>query len=226
MALDMKDVYRPQSLNKLLNSPVLNNSQQNKEPRVSTLVFDPSAQKNQSAKSLDEAAKLSLSAFDSTRTGFLTESEMINGINAALKTAGIQAPKPNSDDFSPKAVAGRILDRVSSIIEQFAGSPEQANEMLQKARKGIAKGLDQARDTLKALGALNDTTKNTVKETENLINKGLETLEKSLAQLFDKTGPLEKQQQPQPKGEEQVFQTQIVQVATSLAQTQAGVKKP
>ena len=205
--LETNDVYKPRSLSKSLNGFAPNNSQKNQDSRGSALMSGSSAQKSQFTPSLNEATKLSLSAFDSKRAGFLTESELVNSLKTSLNSTGIQAPNTNSNDFSPKAVADRILQQVSTIIEQFAGSPEEAKEMLEQARNGIAKGIDQASDTLKALGALND--------------KGLENLEKTLARLYDTVGIKEKQKQPQPKGEEQIFQTQIVQIATSLAQTQA-----
>ena len=235
MALDINDVYQPQSLNPALNSSLnpagLNTSRENQgagnPSPPSPPGADPSSQQSRFGAFPAEAANLSLSAFDSARTGFLTESDIVNGINASLGRTGIPAPDANSNDFTPEAVAGRILERVSSIIEQFAGSPEEANEILQQAREGIANGIDQARETLNALGALNETTQNTVRDTETFIEEGLTALQESLSTLFDQASIVEEQEQPRPQGEEQVIQTQNAQViqGASLAQARAEAEE-
>lgn len=223
MALDINDIYNSKSSNALTSGI----SQENQSSGKSLSAPAGSLQQSRSGVIPDEATTVSLSAFDSTRTGFLTESDIVNGLNASLNSSGVQAPNANSNDFSPQAVADRILEQVSSLIEQFAGSPEQANEMLQQARKGIANGLSQARETLNALGALNDGTKNTLNDTGSLIEKGLRALEESLLARFERPGVLEEQKQPQPQGERQVMQTQNAQIVqgASLAQAQAGAEK-
>ena len=232
MALDVNDVYQPQSLNPALNASLnpagLNTSRENQGAgNPSPPGSDLSSQQSRSEAFSVEAANLSLSAFDSARTGFLTESDIVNGINASLGQTGIPAPDANSNDFTPEAVAGRILERVSSIIEQFAGSPEEANEILQQAREGIANGIDQARETLNALGALNETTQNTVRDTETFIEEGLTALQESLSTLFDQASIVEEQEKPRPQGEEQVIQTQNAQVVqgASLAQARAEAEE-
>ena len=223
MALNINDIYKSKSSNALTSGI----SQENQSSGKSLSALARSLQKSRSGVIPDKATNVSLSAFDSTRTGFLTESDIVNGLNASLKSVGVQAPNANSNDFSPQAVADRILKQVSSLIEQFAGSPEQANEMLQQARKGIANGLSQARETLNALGALNDSTKNTLNDTGSLIEKGLKTLEESLLARVKRPGTLEEQKQPQPQGERQVMQTQNAQIVqgASLAQAQTGAEK-
>lgn len=228
MALDINGVYQPKSVNSPLDPSALNTSRENQgSGNSSPPAFDPSSQETRSGAFRTEAANLSLSAFDSARTGFLTESDIINGINTSLGRTGIPAPDASSNDFTPEAVAGRVLEQVSSIIEQFAGSPEEANEILQQARKGIANGIDQARETLNALGALNETTQNTVRDTETFIEEGLTALEESLSTLFDQASIVEEQEKPQPQGEKQVIQTQTAQVVqgASLAQARAEAEE-
>ncbi len=87
----------------------------------------------------------------------------------------------NAADFTPAAVADRILGFVETAIAQRAGSEVEAQSMLQQAREGIAQGFAEAREILSKLPAMNEKIAEQVDATESLIFKGLDELQNSLA---------------------------------------------
>jgi len=105
------------------------------------------------------------------------------------------------NNFSPEAVAGRILDFVESSIEQRAGSAIEAQSLLQQAREGIAQGFAEARDILNALSKNSEEIDTRVDNTENLIFQGLDRLndlysdvpQTSNGQLISETGSFSSQ---------------------------------
>jgi len=89
----------------------------------------------------------------------------------------------NPADFTPTAVADRILGFVETAIAQRAGSEVEAQSMLQQAREGIAQGFSEAREILSNMPAMTDKIDEQVDTTESLIFKGLDELQNSLGSV-------------------------------------------
>jgi hypothetical protein len=83
----------------------------------------------------------------------------------------------NAADFTPAAVADRILGFVETAITQRAGSTVEAQSMLEQAKEGIEKGFKEAREILENMPQMNDEINALIDETESLVSKGLESLE-------------------------------------------------
>lgn len=83
----------------------------------------------------------------------------------------------SNNNFSPEAVAGRILDFVESSIKLRAGSDIEAQSLLQQAREGITQGFAEARDILSAIPNISEDVNSRVDDTENLIFEGLDRLD-------------------------------------------------
>ncbi|MEA2101757.1 MAG: DUF5610 domain-containing protein [Thermodesulfobacteriota bacterium] len=77
----------------------------------------------------------------------------------------------NNDYWSSENTAGRIIDFAKSLWD---GTPEQLNTL----SKAIKQGISEAKDVL---GAMPEWLNNTISSTEDLIMKGLEEMEKQLA---------------------------------------------
>ncbi len=108
----------------------------------------------------------------------------------------------NAADFTPAAVADRILGFVETAIAQRAGSELEAQSMLQQAREGIAQGFAEAREILSKMPAMNDEISEQVDKTESLIFKGLDKLQNAsvdtprqqqIGQLISESGSLSSQ---------------------------------
>ena len=101
---------------------------------------------------------------------------------AVGKIPGSFAPESvdSTADFSPQAVADRIVGYIDNSIARRAGSEIEIQSMLQQAREGIAQGISDARDTLDALGELSDKVAEEIDKTESFIFQGLDTLQQAL----------------------------------------------
>lgn len=91
----------------------------------------------------------------------------------------------NPANFTPTAVADRILGFVETAIAQRAGGEVEAQSMLQQAREGIAQGFAEARDILSGMSTMTDKITEQVDKTESLIFKGLNELQNSLGGAAD-----------------------------------------
>lgn len=87
----------------------------------------------------------------------------------------------NAADFTPTAVADRILGFVETAIAQRADSEVEAQSMLQQAREGIAQGFSEAREILSNIPAMTNEIAEQIDVTESLIFKGLDDLQNSLS---------------------------------------------
>ena len=103
------------------------------------------------------------------KTSELLENELARGLPGFKPLTHARAA-----DFSPPAVADRILGFVETSIQQRAGSEIEAQSMLQEAREGIAQGFAEAREILGAMSQMTDKIETQVNETEELIFKGLD----------------------------------------------------
>ncbi|VAW61918.1 hypothetical protein MNBD_GAMMA08-2271 [hydrothermal vent metagenome] len=88
--------------------------------------------------------------------------------------------KLNTADFTPAAVADRVLNFIESTINSRAGSELEAQSLLQEAREGVAQGFSEARDILNSIAEVTGEIDNQINETENLIFSGLDNLATSL----------------------------------------------
>jgi len=83
----------------------------------------------------------------------------------------------NPAEFTPGAVADRILGFVTNAISQRAGSDLEAQSMLQQAKEGIARGFSEAREILSDMPLMNDEIADQIEQTESLIFEGLDNIQ-------------------------------------------------
>ncbi|AUG52046.1 DUF5610 domain-containing protein [Thalassospira marina] len=156
-----------------------------------------------------DATKISLSG---SSVQALSTDQIVSAINENLASSGLSIQGVNPDDYTPEAVADRILSQVSNLISARAENGDEARQILADASRGIAKGIDQARDILEGLGALNETVSASINDTEQRLDDGLKSLDARITELF---GPQKDETlaAANPKGDEQTVQTQITQTA-------------
>ncbi|PCJ45693.1 MAG: hypothetical protein COA99_04285 [Moraxellaceae bacterium] len=88
-----------------------------------------------------------------------------------------------NDDFSPEAVADRIMGFIKGRIEMAradGASDEELQSMFGEALKGLEQGLREAKEIITALGSFDGEIKDTFFETVSLIDEGMSELERSL----------------------------------------------
>ena len=167
------------------------------------------------------SSDVNLSDFGATQVQALTAAEIVNGINASLSNAGIAIEKIDPAQFTPEAVANRILARIEDALVGVTENARRSRQVLSQAREGVADGIDRARDILKALGDLNDTTEDGIRRTGDLIDRGLRRIEDGIARRFGSdTVTAEQRNTANNQGsEEQVLQSTVAQSAVSAQQT-------
>ena len=82
-----------------------------------------------------------------------------------------------SADFSPEAVTGRIMNFIGGFLDKAANG-EEFSYVLEEAQKGITAGIAQSRDILENMDLLNGDIKSDVDYTEQLLNSGMDLLNK------------------------------------------------
>ncbi|PTB87561.1 hypothetical protein C9939_00740 [Pseudidiomarina aestuarii] len=180
---------------------------------------DSKSGSNTSVSPFENATSVSLSP---QSANLLSADQIVSAINESLASTGLSVEGVDPTDYTPEAVADRILARVGDLIASNASSPEEAREIFDQASEGIAKGLEQARDFLDGLGALNDTINGNINETEDRLNEGLKSIEARLTELFE-SSPAKEAADTTPERDEQVLQSQITQTAqASQAYAEAG----
>ena len=113
------------------------------------------------------------------KTQALLNREIADKLQQRFKDEGIELKGLNADDFTPEKVSDRILSFVSGRILSADGSEKQ-NELMAQAREGIEQGFAQARDILDSLDALNGKVKTDIDSTYDLIQQGLDNLDKQI----------------------------------------------
>ncbi|MCW8936255.1 MAG: DUF5610 domain-containing protein [Gammaproteobacteria bacterium] len=86
----------------------------------------------------------------------------------------------NTGDFSPQAVADRVLGYVETAIRQRAGSELEAQSMLQQAKQGISQGFAEAREILSEMPQMSESIETQIAKTETLIFQGLDNIANNL----------------------------------------------
>ncbi|CBL46736.1 Hypothetical protein HDN1F_31530 [gamma proteobacterium HdN1] len=95
-------------------------------------------------------------------------------------------------DFSPKAVADRVVDFISKRIEQEragGASNEALLARLQQGLEGIQKGMAEARDELEARGMFEGEVQDNYFETLGRLQSGMDTLRENLGGTPQATTP-------------------------------------
>lgn len=173
-----------------------------------------------SASAFAAATSISLS---SQSTNMLSADKIVSAINESLSSTGISIQGVDPSDYTPEAVADRILARVGDLIASNASSEAEARDIFDKASEGIQRGLDDAREFLEGLGALNEEINGNISDTENRLNEGLQSMEQRLTELFNSSASEEAAEAATPERDEQVLQSQVTQTAqASQAYAESG----
>ena len=175
---------------------------------------------NNGTSAFAAATTVSLSSASANR---LTTDQVVSAINESLKSTGLSLGNVDPADYTPEAVADRILARVGDLIASNASSEAEAREIFDQASEGIQRGLDNAREFLEGLGALNEEINGNITETEERLNEGLQSIEQRLTELFNSSASEEAAEAVTPERDEQVLQSQVTQTAqASQAYAEAG----
>ncbi|MEQ8390974.1 MAG: DUF5610 domain-containing protein [Thalassospira sp.] len=175
---------------------------------------------NNSASAFAAATSVSLS---SASAGRLSTDQIVSAINESLSSTGLSLGNVNPGEYTPEAVAERILARVGDLIASNAGSEAEARDIFDKASEGIERGLKDAREFLEGLGALNEQINGNITETEERLNEGLKSIEQRLTELYNSSASEEAAEAATPARDEQVLQSQVTQTAqASQAYAEAG----
>lgn len=175
---------------------------------------------NNGTSAFAAATTISLSSASANR---LTNDQVVSAINESLKSTGLSLGNVDPADYTPEAVADRILARVGDLIAANASSEAEAREIFDQASEGIQRGLDNAREFLEGLGALNEEINGNISETEERLNEGLQSIEQRLTELFNSSASEEAAEASSPDRDEQVLQSQVTQTAqASQAYAEAG----
>lgn len=93
------------------------------------------------------------------------------------------APQPPATDYSPDAVAQRILGFVGQRLEQEKANGadvQRLQNLYQQATKGIAQGLQEARGVLSKAGVFNGDIHKNYTATEEKLKEGMQALHERL----------------------------------------------
>jgi len=105
--------------------------------------------------------------------------ELLSRLNEAVGHTGEQyIEKLEPTDFTPEAVAGRILDVVDGAMKlaRLSGGDAAADEKLQQARVGVERGFNEARKMLESMGAFEGLVADNANKTWDLLQAGLDKL--------------------------------------------------
>ena len=123
--------------------------------------------------------KVSIGILTPEKTQALLNREIADKLEKYFQDEGIELKGLKADDFTPEKVSERILGFVSNRILSEDDSDKQ-NELMAKARAGIEQGFAEARDILESLSVLNGKVKEDVDSTYDLIQQGLNRLDKEI----------------------------------------------
>ncbi|WP_033068831.1 DUF5610 domain-containing protein [Thalassospira australica] len=172
---------------------------------------------NNGTSAFAAATSVSLSSESANR---LSADSIVAAINESLQSTGISVENVDPGEYTPEAVADRILARVGDLIATNASSEAEAREIFDQASEGIQAGLEDAREILEGLDALNDEISGNINETEERLNEGLQSIEQRLTELFNSSAS---EEATTPERDEQVLQSQVTQTAqASQAYAEAG----
>jgi len=112
-------------------------------------------------------------------SGKILDRQVISSLANALQSEGISLPSAEGQDFSPGAVAGRVLSAVQGFLEQYQqDNPGAAtDEFFAQVRAGVEQGFNEARNVLADLGILTGDVKENIDATHGLVQQGLDRLQ-------------------------------------------------
>lgn len=113
------------------------------------------------------------------KTQVILNQQLAEKLQQRFKEEGIELNGLQAEDFSPEKVSERILGFVSSRVLSEQDQAKQA-ELMQQAREGIEQGFSEARDILESLDVLNGKIKEDVDTTYDLIQQGMDRLQKQV----------------------------------------------
>ena len=102
---------------------------------------------------------------------------------ATQEATGTPEVTPSADDYSPQAVADRVVGFIADRLAQAqadGASQEDIQNLYQQALKGVEQGLREGRDIIQNQGLFNGNTKDTYYQTVNKIADGLTQLGENL----------------------------------------------
>lgn len=123
--------------------------------------------------------KVSIGMLTPEKTQALLNREIADKLEKYFQDEGIELKGLKADDFTPEKVSERILGFVSNRILSEDDNDKQ-KELMAKAREGIERGFAEARDILESLSVLNGKVKEDVDSTYDLIQQGLDRLDKEI----------------------------------------------
>lgn len=106
--------------------------------------------------------------------------ELLSRLNEAVGHAGEQhIEKLEPANYTPEAVAGRILDVVDGAMKlaRLSGGDAAADEKLRQAREGIERGFNEARKMLEGMGAFEGLVADNALKTWDLLQAGLDEMD-------------------------------------------------
>ncbi len=123
--------------------------------------------------------KVSIGFLTPEKTQALLNHELADKLKKFYKDEGIELKGLKADDFTPEKVSERILGFVSGRILSETDNEKQ-KDLLEQARKGIEQGFAEAREILEGLNVLNGKVKEDADSTYDLIQQGLDRLDKEI----------------------------------------------
>ena len=175
---------------------------------------------NNGTSAFAQATSVTLSSASANR---LSADQIVSAVNESLSSTGLSLGNVDPGEYTPEAVADRILARVGDLIASNASSESEAQEIFDKASEGIQRGLEDAREFLEGLGALNEEINGNITETEDRLNEGLKSIEQRPTELYNSSASEETAEAATPERDEQVLQSHVTQTAqASQAYAEAG----
>jgi hypothetical protein len=110
--------------------------------------------------------------------------QILNALKSVLHHPKVPIRDLDPDQFTPEAVADRILNFVANAVEnrRAAEGDKAAKDMLAAARGGVEKGFADAKEVLTNLGVYADKVKDDAEKTHELLTQGLNGFDKNLAE--------------------------------------------
>ncbi len=114
----------------------------------------------------------------------LVNHQLFNRLEKNVNTGGLRSQKVNTDEFSPTAIADRIIGFVAQGLGNYRNARPEADDSgyFSQVRQGIEQGFSDARDILRSLGLFQKQVVDEIDETYSLINEGLDRLQQAVQQ--------------------------------------------
>lgn len=113
----------------------------------------------------------------------LLNDQIVKSLNDMLVDPKVPIRNLDPSEFTPEAVANRILNFIGDAVETRRGAEgnDAAKAMLAAARSGIEKGFAQAKDVLQNLGVYKDNVQADAENTYSLLNGGMDGFDRAIA---------------------------------------------